>query len=392
MIYQLIVLFAVLCQFASTSAQQGWRAGSRVNTAFGVAIGASASEVYVVADSPAYTRGYVYYSSDRGNAASSVITETALEPFSIAVSRDGSAYCTAGSSNGGAGCFSTDSSRQNLGGLTIGSSQSIEPYLEDGFAATGTWYGRLQPGVWKNGVAVSAGQVDNGLGGKEHRFQYYDIGLDYEQGYEARYGAFPSQNTWYVTSGTWPNSKARRDALRLSQRVRVVVPTQTNANPEVRFVSAQNLLRGYVGAISKTTDGGVTWTKVFDSNGQYYFNQISCVNDNNCFAVGENGKMATVLKTTNGGAAWTPVLTLNGPNSLHAVNMLSTSEIFVSGGTVSSGANKELVGLYYRSTDGGATWAKSTFNGYGWDMDFKHGVGYAVALYKEHTDIIQWAY
>jgi hypothetical protein len=259
--------------------------------------------------------------------------------------------------------------------------------MNEGIAAVGSWFSN-GGGLWKNGVAVASSLASVSNGQQALNFNYYDIGLDYNQGYIARYGAFPTQNTWYVASGAWPNQAVQYDASRVSHRVRIVPSTTAPVN---RFISAQNLLRGYVGAISKTTDGGATWTKMFDSNGQYYFNQISCADADNCFAVGENGKMATVLKTTDGGANWTPVLTLNGPYSLHAVDMLSTTEIFVSGGTVSSGADKELVGLYYRSTDGGATWAKSVFNGYGWDMDFRNGVGYALALFKDHTDVIMWA-
>lgn len=307
-------------------------------------------------------------------------------PLSVALTRDGKTICTIGLSALDSTCFDAET---KLGKGSVGyvtRSQNIEQFGQSGVAVVGQFPSR-QSRPRMNGVSVS---IDG------QTFQTFDIGLqeDANSGYHARYGAFPTATTWYVTSGNFPAfSEGWNDQyLRLSQRIRVLQPQIGNDNkPDVKFFSASTQQRGFLGAISKTTDGGQTWTKVFDSEGQYYFNQISCVDADNCFAVGENARSATVLKTTNGGTNWTPVLNLRGPFSLTAVNMISASEIFVSGGTVSTGPSKELVGLYYRSTDGGATWAKSTFNGYGWDMDFKDGNGYSIALFKDHTDILSWA-
>lgn len=382
MINQLFVVIALL--ISVVAAQQGWRAGVTINTAYGVAVGSTPNEVYVAQQNS--TGSYLFYSGDRGNANTGKASSIKLgnRPLSVASTRDGQFVCIIGLSGLDHTCYNF----QTGGTASVAYaaiSQNLEPFGQSGVAAVGQLFSSPQSRTAINGVSVSDDC---------NRFTLYDIGLPASSGYRARYGAFPTATTWYITSGSFPAYSGKWDDqyLRLSQRIRILQPQiGIESKPDIKFFSANLQQPGFVGAISKTVDGGQTWTKVFDSQGLYYFNQISCVDDRNCFAVGENARMAVVLKTSNGGESWAPVLTLRGPYSLNAVNMISNSEIFVSGGTVSTGPNKELVGLYYRSTDGGATWTKNSFNGYGWDMDFKDGYGYAIALFKDHTDVLSWA-
>jgi photosystem II stability/assembly factor-like uncharacterized protein len=47
---------------------------------------------------------------------------------------------------------------------------------------------------------------------------------------------------------------------------------------------------GWFGAVTKTTDGGATWTKVFSTNLEtdyLYFNGISCSSESHCVVVAE---------------------------------------------------------------------------------------------------------
>jgi hypothetical protein len=284
---------------------------------------------------------------------------------------------------GAAGASWTPSVVPNLAATSL----NIEALGSAGFAAVGVFSDPATPTVRTNGVAVSTDGVT---------WNRLDIGLSRASGYRARYGAFPTATTWYVTSGDFPNNVDNKltngQVSRLNSRLSVTYDSG-NGQPQITFISTRNLLGRYPGAISKTTDGGQTWTKVFDSNGDFYLNQISCTDANNCFAVGEDGKTAVVIATTNGGTTWTRKMTLRGPFSLNAVQMVSATEIFVSGGTMSVGpvATKEIEGRYYRSTDGGNTWQMSAINGYGYDMSFKDGVGYASAIFKTHTDVWFWA-
>ena len=69
--------------------------------------------------------------------------------------------------------------------------------------------------------------------------------------YLARYGAFPSDTTWYVTVGEWPESaqaKARRGSKRALTH-RVSISNTTMALDLEPRVAAND---GYSGAISKT--------------------------------------------------------------------------------------------------------------------------------------------
>lgn len=386
--FVIIALTAFLCNHVQA---QGWRAGAQATTLFGVSIGSTSSEVYAIQQTQ--NGDLLLRSQDRAN--NNTLQTLYQFPYKmfrmIAVTRNGKYICGSGAILGSTpSCYGLDPSNSPFRTIQVLEAQSMEQFGQSGVAIVGAIL-QYKNRPRSNGVVITKPGDD--LDGYNN---YFDIGLNETatSGYHARYGAFPSETTWYITSGNYPgyvSYNSDGDYYRMSQRIRIQKRTN-KLPPVVKFYSASLRQEGYLGAISKTTDGGLTWTKVFDSDGQYYFNQISCFDEMNCFAVGENGNMATVLKTSDGGINWTSKLTRKGPFSLHGVNMVSKNEIFVSGGTVSPGPvdTQELVGLYYRSTDGGETWQLSTFNGYGWDMDFRDGVGYAVALFKNHTDILTW--
>jgi photosystem II stability/assembly factor-like uncharacterized protein len=378
---QLLVALAVF--FAQVEAQPAWRSGETANVVLGVAPGASNTEVYGAVYSKNNGGGKLYYSADRSHSQTGqYITAGALN-MDVAVSNDGQTVAVTGPG----GVFTGEAGSNfapTTAGLTNVVSQDIQPLSDSGFAAIGRF---TKDTTDINGVAYSR---DGGA-----TWAVSDLGLDKSQGYYARHGSFPTDNIWYVTSGDWPNQSDAKltngNVARVSSRISVMYD-EGAGNPLVTFISARNLQGTYPGAISKTTDGGATWTKVFDSAGRFYLNKISCIDGDNCFAVGEDAKSAVVLATTDGGATWETKMSLRGPLSLRAVAMVSASEIFVSGGTISSGpaASREIVGNYYRSTDGGATWTTASHNGYGFDLSFKNGVGYAAALFRRQTDIWIW--
>ena len=58
-------------------------------------------------------------------------------------------------------------------------------------------------------------------------------------------------------------------------------------------------------AISKTTDGGATWTTVTtDDTSTVYLNGIDCVSADNCIAAGEGDASSFLLSTNDGGKTW----------------------------------------------------------------------------------------
>jgi hypothetical protein len=160
-----------------------------------------------------------------------------------------------------------------------GVSQNVEAFGTSSLGATGGFYTKSTK-KQVNGVAVS---TDNGA-----TWETSDIGLD--SSYIARYGAFPTATTWYVSSGSWPYSATDSSApsYKISARMNLM---QKNGNTTATLGKAKlsaGAVTGYPGAISKTTDAGKTWTKVFDTDGTMYFNQIHCATTEACMAVAEN--------------------------------------------------------------------------------------------------------
>ena len=56
------------------------------------------------------------------------------------------------------------------------------------------------------------------------------------------------------------------------------------------------------GFIYKTTDGGATWTEVFE--GFPYVNGISCTDISHCWAAASTSTTGVVLASSDGGSTW----------------------------------------------------------------------------------------
>ena len=126
---------------------------------------------------------------------------------------------------------------------------------------------------------------------------------------------------------------------------------------------------GYVANIWKTSDGGKTFAKVFSSEptDAFYFNAISCGSETTCVAVAEgkvqsNSKIITyqtfAYHTSDGGKTWSQVF--DGGDaymSLLAVKMVSETEGWMGPSGLLPGSNTVAVTDFYQTTDGGATWS-----------------------------------
>lgn len=143
----------------------------------------------------------------------------------------------------------------------------------------------------------------------------------------------------------------------------------------------------YWGAVSKTTDGGATFEKVYDLMGKSYFNGIHCSDTEHCMAVSENSDGAFVHSTTDGGKTWAEVMTTETGVSLMGAYMLSENEAWVSGGAPVKGI---LTGYFYHTVDGGQTWELETLpNALSMKIIFsKEGnVGYSTALNRAASTV-----
>lgn len=201
--------------------------------------------------------------------------------------------------------------------------------------------------------------------------------------YAARYGAFPTSDTWYVSAGSWPSNNKNDDLMHgeMSITQRIAVHT-TERTMRFRNPSKSDEASGYVAGLAKTTDGGKSWELVFSKMGEFYFNDIDCWDANNCAVVGEadSGPApgARIYVTSDGGKTWTRTLFQAGAQySVMGISYVSATEIWASGGEMVSG----IPGLYHHSTDGGKTWTTDTLAGaYGTSLSFANGVGMATIM------------
>jgi photosystem II stability/assembly factor-like uncharacterized protein len=194
-----------------------------------------------------------------------------------------------------------------------------------------------------------------------------------------RYGAFPTTNTWYISSGMWGES-----ALKSSKKGKFALSERFEIGAVNELKSTGNTSEtGWFGAVSKTTDGGKTWTQVFQTDLEkdtLYFNGISCSSESHCAVVAEGydeqGQYKTVgYVTFDGGVTWTASLT-TGDVGLMQIKFISELEGWAAG---TSKQGRNLYGQFYHTNDGGKTWAlqQSLQNCFAIDMDFAMNKGYA---------------
>ena len=201
-----------------------------------------------------------------------------------------------------------------------------------------------------------------------------------------RYGAFPTETTWYITAGAFPenndgvNGKATAGTADGTQRRRVTHRVSISHNDFVieapAWSSSSRARRQapapvncdvdprncFAAAIIKTTDGGMTWTKVYENvntGDNIYSNGIHCASADHCVAVVE-GDSTRILLTRDGGKTWKETQHVDDPHaSLVSVRMLDENEGWVSGGEMSSA----FEGRFWHTLDGGDTWNDESIKG-----------------------------
>ena len=141
----------------------------------------------------------------------------------------------------------------------------------------------------------------------------------------ARYGAFPTSDTWYITAGMWPTDDEEVDELKKNGKKRLTRQLTLNGNKEVEFNPSPKPKNkttftdgdtGYYMSISKTIDGGKTFTTVFSSpqNSYYYPNGVSCWDENHCVVAAEGhdedgNPLVFAFLSEDGGNTWSNTIT-----------------------------------------------------------------------------------
>lgn len=120
------------------------------------------------------------------------------------------------------------------------------------------------------------------------------------------------------------------------------VPVTSDERLDALFFTDANTgyVAGQTGKIYKTTNGGTSWTTLFDSTAE--IKDIFFINANNGFAVGSNG---TILKTTDAGATWT-AKTSGDTSFINAVKFTDAT----------TGIAVSTSGKILKTTDSGETW------------------------------------
>jgi len=262
------------------------------------------------------------------------------------------------------------------GGLTT---QDIQLVQDGGYAAAGNTI------LGGNGVAVSKDSTGSA-------FKFFNISALKTS---ARYGSYPSSKVWYVAAGEWPNNKFESDiedefeeeniVREVSSRIALHVDPENDfaLTPIYRRTVGDNTT-SWKAQIVKTTDGGKTWTSQFYDENNFYFNQISCFDEDNCAVVGEADTSAQpgvrVYVTADGGNTWTRTLyNATSTYSIMAVNYIAKGEIWAAGGNLDQ---SNFQGFFWHSLDAGNTWSTTTVAGvYANDMSFVSSTqGFATAF------------
>lgn len=125
---------------------------------------------------------------------------------------------------------------------------------------------------------------------------------------------------------------------------------------EYRFVSEQRLqsitfvdsltgwVAGALGAIVRTTNGGVIWTVAYTTTGQ--LRHISFTDRLTGWAVGQNGATTVILKTMDGGSTWSDQ-SINTSFDAHAAAFRNGTLGWI------AGADGKLL----KTLDGGMHWS-----------------------------------
>ena len=211
-----------------------------------------------------------------------------------------------------------------------------------------------------------------------------------------RYGAFPSASAWYVSGGWWPPSDGGalgdEDYLHLSEHIHLSREGGVVMSQDFFAGKKRKKIDSYTAGIAKSVDGGLTWQTVFEQEGDYYFNQISCFSDDHCLAAASGNGVSRVLVTHDGGRSWRQ--TMDGfSGTLSAMQVMDdgSGEAWAAGGAP---AGLELVAHFWHSRDYGETWELHTLpGGIAFDMSFPPGVsdaGFATVLGLVDSGLVQY--
>jgi hypothetical protein len=187
-----------------------------------------------------------------------------------------------------------------------------------------------------------------------------------------RYVSSPAENVIYFTAGSWPMDDSSKrtwteGAETHRQLTRIVKTVHNSETSESRYEVtdlkqiANDDDEQYVAELWKSSDNGATWKSLLSNTGDYYFNDIHCIDETHCVTVAEgfakdgSGDPGARVFLTQDGETFSEVHRENttGEESLMTCKMLSTTEHWA-GGTSKAGS-LFAPALALHSTDAGKT-------------------------------------
>lgn len=129
------------------------------------------------------------------------------------------------------------------------------------------------------------------------------------------------------------------------------------ANDHILYLSGQN-------GISKSTDGGSTWTNLANAPSNVNVVKISPAASSTVYA----GTTSGVFKSSDSGSSWSSISTGIDPSLLNIADLAvdpSNTQRLVAAANTTPGL-PGLSGHIYSSSNGGASWTETTAGGNGW--------------------------
>merc|ERR1719183_591857 len=209
-----------------------------------------------------------------------------------------------------------------------------------------------------------------------------------------KFGAFPSDDVWYLTAGTAPSlaptqppnfipgyDREEKDEFAyLDEYHHLSHHLAVTPSGNVRLLNADELAAKecpypkdcYAARMWKTSDAGQTWELQYSDDGRFYFNDVDCCSEDVCYAVGEGfpqqknkgagstDPAAWIFKTEDG-KTWKNVLKTNfdvnsSVQSIMSVKCLNNGqEAWASGGNMI----QHGFGVWWHTANGGGNWTQA---------------------------------
>jgi len=185
------------------------------------------------------------------------------------------------------------------------------------------------------------------------------VGANWDQNTTARYGSFLDSKTGWISGGEFPTSNSddlASTTFHFNQHLSILdgAPTLVRKSKKPPKVEGK-----YRAGISMTTDGGYSWTELYNNTGTktygFYFNGISFTDKLNGWVVGEgqqkdaNTSYSFIWGTKDGGQTWQTQLEIEDA-SITQIKMVDAQNGWACGGVdLESGVMR---GAFWRTSNG----------------------------------------